>query len=632
MKYFLLLLFSLTVAMAVEPFTMVVKTDNVSPGLANNEFTLPLYNGSAYHFTVDWGDGMVEPITNSANKTHTYTNPGTKIIRITENVVGGFPQIYFNWGSEKDKLLQVSRWGGGKWLSFEGAFSGCQNLTITATDAATALTGVVTNFSRAWSYCSSLTSFPLLNTAAGTDFSLAWSHCSGLTNFPLLNTAAGTDFSLAWFGCRGLTSFPLLSTAAGTNFHYTWAYCSSLTSFPLLNTAAGTNFPGAWAYCSSLTSFPLLNTAAGTNFYYTWAYCSSLTSFPLLNTAAGTDFSGAWAYCSSLTSFPLLNTAAGMDFSGAWAYCSSLTSFPLLNTAAGMDFSGAWADCTSLTYFPAQRLENMYLGVGCFRGVSLTPDSYSALLIGLAANNFNVGIWFDGGNSMYNASAIAARNTLVIDRGWTITDGGLITTPVITSDLIAPGIAGTTFLYQIVGSNVPTRFSAAGLPSSLSINTESGVVTGTPTAGTFAVTIGATNAGGTGTATLIIAISATAGAPAITSPLTASGVVGTAFLYQIVGSNAPTGFDALPLPNGLTVNTSTGAITGIPTTVTDTHVTLTVTNAIGSGSATMTITINAANDHGNGSTPGGRCGLGSGLSALFFSLFTLLELRRRGRR
>ena len=560
MKYFLLLLFSLTVAMAVEPFTMVVKTDNVSPGLANNEFTLPLYNGSAYHFTVDWGDGMVEPITNSANKTHTYTNPGTKIIRITENVVGGFPQIYFNWGSEKDKLLQVSRWGGGKWLSFEGAFSGCQNLTITATDAATALTGVVTNFSRAWSYCSSLTSFPLLNTAAGTDFSLAWSHCSGLTNFPLLNTAAGTDFSLAWFGCRGLTGFPLLSTAAGTNFHYTWAYCSSLTSFPLLNTAAGT------------------------------------------------------------------------DFSGAWAYCSSLTSFPFLNTAAGMDFSGAWVDCTSLTYFPAQRLENMYRGVGCFRGVSLTPDSYSALLIGLAANNFNVGIWFDGGNSMYNASAIAARNTLVIDRGWTITDGGLITTPVITSDLIAPGIAGTTFLYQIVGSNVPTRFSAAGLPSSLSINTESGVITGTPTAGTFAVTIGATNAGGTGTATLIIAISATAGAPAITSPLTASGVVGTAFLYQIIGSNAPTGFDALPLPNGLTVNTSTGAITGIPTTVTDTHVTLTVTNAIGSGSATMTITINAANDHGNGSTPGGRCGLGSGLSALFFSLFTLLELRRRGRR
>ena len=461
MKYFLLLLLSLTVAMAVEPFTMVVKTDNVSPGSANNQFTLPLYSGAAYNFTVDWGDGMVEPITNSANKTHTYTNAGTKIIRITENVVGGFPQIYFNLGDDRDKLLQVSRWGGGKWLSFEGAFSGCKNLTITATDAATALTGAVTNFS------------------------------------------------------------------------------------------------------------------------------------------------------------------------GAWVICSSLTSFPLLNTAAGTDFSNAWGNCTGLTHFPALNLENILFGGGCFQSDFLTPDSYSALLIGLAANNFNVGIWFDGGNSMYNASAIAARNTLVIDRGWTITDGGLITAPVITSDLIAPGIAGTTFHYQIVGSNMPTRFSAAGLPSGLSINTESGVITGTPTAGTFTVTIDATNAGGTGTASLTIAISATAGAPAITSPLTASGVVGTAFLYQIVGSNAPTGFNALPLPNGLTVNTSTGAITGIPTTVTDTHVMLTVTNAIGSGSATMTITINAANDHGNASTPGSRCGLGSGLSALLFSLFTLLELRRR---
>ena len=55
-----------------------------------------------------------------------------------------------------------------------------------------------------------MTSFPLLNTAAGTDFRYVWSGCRGLTSFPLLNTYAGTDFSGAWHGCSGLTSFPLL--------------------------------------------------------------------------------------------------------------------------------------------------------------------------------------------------------------------------------------------------------------------------------------------------------------------------------------------------------------------------------------------------------------------------------------
>jgi len=41
-------------------------------------------------------------------------------------------------------------------------------------------------------------------------------------------------------------------------------------------------------------------------------------------------------------------------------------------------------------------------------------------------------------------------------------------------------------------------------------------------------------------------------------------VVGTAFNYQIVGTNSPTSYNATNLPAGLTVNTSTGQITGTP--------------------------------------------------------------------
>lgn len=83
--------------------------------------------------------------------------------------------------------------------------------------------------------------------------------------------------------------------------------------------------------------------------------------------------------------------------------------------------------------------------------------------------------------------------------------------------------------------------------------------------------------------------------PAITSPTTASGQVGTPFNYQITATNSPTSFSATGLPAGLTMSTSTGVISGTPTTVATTSVTIGATNAGGTGTATLTLTVSAAN-------------------------------------
>jgi hypothetical protein len=334
--------------------------------------------GSNNSVSIDWNDGIIETYAGSAANTtisHTYKTPGLYLVTITgvfENIkLAGFT------GSQASDLVNVAQ-NGPDWspTNLTDLYNGCTLLKDEALDdfpdtslitqyvrafqSCSSLTSFPlintaagTNFFAAWNNCSSLTSFPLINTAAGTNFSEAWRGCSSLTSFPLINTAAGTSFTSAWFGCSSLTSFPLINTAAGTNFSDAWQGCSSLTSFPLINTAAGTNFSEAWRGCSSLTSFPLINTAAGTNFNRAWAGCSSLTSFPLIDTAAGTNFFEAWQGCSSLTSFPLINTAAGTNFSIAWRGCSSLTSFPLINTAAGTNFSFAWNACSSLTAFPA---------------------------------------------------------------------------------------------------------------------------------------------------------------------------------------------------------------------------------------------------------------------------------------
>lgn len=172
--------------------------------------------------------------------------------------------------------------------------------------------------------------------------------------------------------------------------------------------------------------------------------------------------------------------------------------------------------------------------------------------------------------------------------------------PVVSSAATASGIVGSSFSYAITASNTPTSYAATGLPAGLSVNSASGVISGTPTtAGTYSVTVSATNAGGTGTKVVTFTISNPA--PVISSAATASGTVGAAFTYSIAASNAPTSYSATGLPAGLTVNTSTGVISGTPTAAGTYTTTVSATNTTGTGTKQVVITI--ANP--TGSTPYG---------------------------
>jgi len=197
------------------------------------------------------------------------------------------------------------------------------------------------------------------------------------------------------------------------------------------------------------------------------------------------------------------------------------------------------------------------------------------------------------GKSVKSITLPSARG--VVAFGFAGSGGSGPVAPVVTSAATASGTVGTAFSYQITASNTPTSFSATGLPAGLSVNTSTGLISGTPTtAATSTVTLGATNAGGTGNKTLTLTINAAApSAPVISSASTASGTVGTAFSYQITASNSPTSFSATGLPAGVTINTSTGLISGTPSASGTSTVTLGATNAGGTGNKTLTITISA---------------------------------------
>ena len=207
----------------------------------------------------------------------------------------------------------------------------------------------------------------------------------------------------------------------------------------------------------------------------------------------------------------------------------------------------------------------------------LTVNTTSGLISGTPTGAGSFNVMLSATNSMGTGSAPLSLTVAMA-------------VPAITSSGTASGTVGSGFSYQITATNSPTSFGAMGLPTGLAVNTASGLISGIPTtAGTSSVTVSASNSGGTGSGPLTLTV--TAVAPVITSSGTASGTVGTVFSYQITASNSPTSFGATGLPTGLTVNATSGLISGTPTGAATSNVTVSATNSGGTGSAPLTLTV-----------------------------------------
>ena len=306
--------------------------------IVGSDFALPIFltNGTVI---VDWGDGTVETLTTAV---HTFTNASPHTVRFRLASGTEFrPRINAN-ATHKNKVVALGSAPSNMIVDCNIGFYNCTNLK--SFDAT--LIGSV-NYTDAWRGCSSLTSFPLIDTSSATILNRAWYGCSSLQSFPLINTSLNTGLNNTWYGCSSLTSFPLINTSLVTDFTNTWYGCSSLTSFPAINASSGTTFRETWRLCSSLISFPLINMNLGTNFTLCWYGCTSMTDFPanFFDSWTGTPLSGCfyltWDNCFALTTTSVENILVSIDTSG--------TSAPAGNTEITIDYNVATGALTAPT-------------------------------------------------------------------------------------------------------------------------------------------------------------------------------------------------------------------------------------------------------------------------------------------
>jgi len=470
---------NLTVLNTAQAFVTVWQTNNAGTSAAH-QITIP-GTGSNYH--IQW-----EEVGNPGNNgtavgnnatTLSFPWPGTYRVAIQPGA-GSFTRIRFNNAGDRSKLLHVEQWGAIPWTSMEGAFWGCHNLNVTASDMPN-LSGV-SSMASMFRSCSNLSgpyNIGNWNTASVTDMRSMFEFAGVFDQYiGSWNTGAVTNMSQMFFLAEAFNQ-PIggWNTSAVTDMSGMFAGAKAFNQYiGDWNTAAVTDMSGMFFLAGAFNQ-PIGNWSTGAvrtmqNMFLGAARFNQYIGG--WNTSAVTDMSGmffgalafqqdigGWSTAAVTDMSRMFNYAVVFNqpiggwntgsvvymsdmFAGAAAFNQPIGSW---NTAAVRNmsdmFAGAGAFNQPLDGWQTSAvtdMSGMFQAAGSFNqnlggwtlhsdvildnmldGSGMDCSSYSATLMGWSGNaaapdGRNLG----AAGRLYSIDAEAARTHLLLNKDWVI--------------------------------------------------------------------------------------------------------------------------------------------------------------------------------------------------------------------
>jgi hypothetical protein len=397
---------------------------------------------------------------------------------------------------------------------------------------------------------------------------------SGLT----LDLSAGVLSGTPAEGTAGNYSIAIIAQN-GIQPNATQNFTLTVADDPVITSANGTTFTvgTAGSFTVTATGFP------APTFSESGALPAGLTLAPATGVLSGTPATGTGG------TYTITITAQnGVSPNATQGFTLTVSEPPMITSANSATFAVGTAASFTITATgtpPPTFSETGALPAG------VTFSSSTGMLSGTPATG-TAGTYSVSITAQNGSSPNATQNfTLTVNQA-----------PAITSASSTTFTVGTAGTFTVAGSGFPApTFSESGaLPAGVTWAPATGVLSGTPasgTGGTYAVTFTAQNGvAPNATQTFTLTVNQ---APAITSSNSATFIVGTAGAFGVTatGTPAPTFSETGPLPAGLTLNSTTGALSGTPATGTagSYSITITAQNAVApNASQNFVLTVNQA--------------------------------------
>ncbi len=396
------------------------------------QIKLPLVPNGSYNFTVDWGDGTSNHITQFDAKQvkHTYENEGTYTIQINGELKGwSFGWLYskddtkFNYYGDAEKLIGISSWGDLDFGETEYQFFHAKNMSITATDIPKF--SDTRSFKGMFRYAESLKNVPRMDSWDVSNITNmqamfegdkqfnqpigSWDVSNVSTMKRMFNKAVSFDQDISQWNVSKVTDMSsMFYNVAQFNQDISGWDVSSVTKMAFM-------FRGAIAFNQPIGDWKKKTQNVidmEGMFYHAPSFNQDISGWDVSKV---TDMAYMF-YNASKFNQPI----------GKWNVSKVLSMFKMFYNASSFDQNiGSW------------NIDNVNGMTNMFHNVALSTQNYNALLKGFSEKAKTIyDRWqkeshyrdkafnFNGGNSKYSPEYKQYRDILTDKYNWTITDGG----------------------------------------------------------------------------------------------------------------------------------------------------------------------------------------------------------------